>query len=72
MNIHNKALLEGFKEIIRTALIAVLPLMINDLQTDIFHYRTWIIAGAIAVLSGIDKWLHQKNTGIAGNGLTGV
>lgn len=49
---------EGLKELIRTAMMAVLPTIIFDLQSNQFHWYTWAISFVIALLSGIDKWLH--------------
>ena len=72
MNKQNKkALIEGVKELLRTFLMAVIPLVIVDLQDSRFNWQVWLIAGLIAVLSAVDKWLHKKDTGVRGNGLTG-
>jgi len=50
---------EGVKQVLRTAMIAVLPLVIIDLQNQSLNWRAWLIAGIIAVLSGWDKYLHK-------------
>jgi hypothetical protein len=67
----SKALIEGLKEIGRTALMAVIPLIVIDLGQNKFNYQAWGIALLIAVLSGVDKWLHKLDEGVNGNGLTG-
>lgn len=67
----NKAVIAGLTEILRTAVMAVIPLAILDIQQGKFNWKTWGIAGLIAILSGIDKWLHKLGEGIKGNGLTG-
>lgn len=73
MNKFNKtALIEGLKELLRTSLMAIIPVIILDLQNNVFNYQIWLMAFVIALLSGIDKWLHKKDTGVFGNGLTGV
>lgn len=55
-----EALLEGFKELIRTAILACIPLVISGLQAGTVDWRAVGIAGAIAFLSGLDKWGHEK------------
>lgn len=67
----NKAVIAGLTEILRTAVMAVIPLAILDIQQGKFNWKTWAIAGLISVLSGIDKWLHKLGEGVKGNGLTG-
>ena len=62
---------EGLKELGRTAVLALIPLIIDQLQNGRIDYRTLLVAGAIAVLSGIDKWLHKSERGVNSNGLTG-
>lgn len=65
------ALQEGAKQLLRVALVAVVPLIISGLQDNSLNWRSIAIAGAIAVLMGIDKWLHKSDSGVLGNGLTG-
>ena len=74
MNKFNKtALLEGLKELLRTSIMAVIPTIILDLQSQKFTWQVWAMAFVIALLSGIDKWLHKLDTGIINNnGLTGL
>lgn len=56
------ALLEGIKELIRTSLIAVVPIVIAQLQKgDGIQWQVIGVAALIAILSGIDKWLHTKD-----------
>ena len=64
-------IIEGAKQLLRVALVAVIPLVISGLQTNSIDWRAIAIAGAIAVLMGLDKFLHKNDTGVAGNGLTG-
>jgi hypothetical protein len=75
------AIIEGLKQLGRVALFAVLPLLISGLQAGVVDLRAVAIAGAIAILSGIDKWLHkadeakdadeQKDEWLGGKGLAG-
>lgn len=62
---------EGVKELLRTALMAVVPLLVVDFQGGKFDFKALGVAGLIAFLSGLDKWLHEKDSGVRGNGLTG-
>ncbi len=67
---------EGIKELLRTALMAVIPLVIISLQDgQIIDWKAITIAGLIAILSGIDKWLHKEDKTIipikGATGLTG-
>ena len=55
------ALVEALKELIRTGLIAVIPLVIDGLASGAMNWRTVGIAGIIAVLRALDKWLHEKD-----------
>jgi hypothetical protein len=58
----HKEIIEGVKQLLRIALIAVLPLIISDLSSQSFNWKAWLIAGVIAILSGIDKLLHEADS----------
>lgn len=64
----NNELLNSLKEGLRVFLMAVVPLVIVQLQDGSFIWRPVLIAGLIAVLRFVDKWLHSS--GIAEKGLT--
>ncbi len=65
--------MEGLKELLRTSIMAVIPTVILDLQSQKFTWQVWAMAFVIALLSGIDKMLHKLDTGIINNnGLTGL
>jgi hypothetical protein len=68
----SNALIEGLKELLRTAMMAVVPLVISALSSGdhSIDWRAIAIAGVIALLSGVDKWLHKEGKGLGGNGLT--
>ena len=56
----NDALIEAGKEILMVALLAVLPLLISQLESgNGIDYRIILITGIIAVLRGIDKFLYE-------------
>lgn len=58
----SKEVLEGIKQFIRVILLSLIPLLIAQLQmTGGFDWKTFAVTAAIAVLSGIDKWLHKKD-----------
>jgi hypothetical protein len=61
-------LLESVKEGMRVFLMAVIPLMIVEIERGEFDFKTITIAGVIAVLRFVDKYLHRS--GIAEKGLT--
>lgn len=54
------ALVEALKELIRTGVIAMIPVLIEGLMADAINFRIVGIAGAIAVLRALDKFLHEK------------
>ena len=67
------AVMEGLKELLRTSIMAVIPTVILDLQSQKFTWQVWAMAFVIALLSCIDKMLHKLDTGIINNnGLTGL
>lgn len=64
-----KELLESLKEGLRVFLMAVIPLVIVDLENaGGIDPRPIVIAGVIAVLRFVDKLLHRS--GVAEKGLT--
>ena len=67
----NKELIEGLKELLRTALMSVIPLAVVGLQEGSLNLKALGVALGVALLSGVDKWLHKSDKGVAGNGLTG-
>jgi len=67
-----KEFVEGLKEVLRTSMMALIPVVILSLQEGEVDWRLIGISAAIALLSGVDKWLHKLERGVAGNGLTGV
>lgn len=61
---------EALKELARVAALAVLPIMIEALQSGTFDAKLIAVTAAVAVLRAVDKYLHlQEKEGIAG-GLT--
>lgn len=66
-----EAFKEGMKEVLRTAVMALVPLLISLLQSGSIDMPAVLISFAIALLSGLDKWLHKNESGVMGNGLTG-
>jgi len=51
-------LLESLKEFGRIALIAIIPILISQLESGKIDWKIMVIAGAIAVLKAIDKGIH--------------
>lgn len=76
----NRALVEGVKEILRNSYLAVVPVLYTALQSTIAGNEVnWRLTGivalasfSLAVLRGIDKWIHEskvKLIGIPGTGM---
>jgi len=65
-----EALLEGLKEAGRVVVLAVIPLLIDSLAKGQIDWGVIAVAGAIALLRFLDKFLHeQEKIGVSG-GLT--
>lgn len=56
-----EALVESLKELLRTGLIAVIPVVIDGLGAGEVNLRLVAVAGAIAILRALDKLLHENN-----------
>lgn len=64
-----KEMVESIKEGLRVFLMAVVPLVVLDLEAGReLDLRSVAIAGVIALLRFIDKWLHES--GVHEKGLT--
>lgn len=57
----NKAILEGLKELLRTGVLAAIPVLIDGLTKGVVDFRLAGIAFAIAILRAIDKLLHEAD-----------
>ncbi len=77
-----KDLIEAVKEGLRVFLIAVIPLVIIELnEGGLFDFRTILVAGLISLLRFVDSFLHEsamstpkadRNEGLGGvKGITG-
>lgn len=55
------AIVEGLKELIRTSLIAVVPVLIDSLSAGEVNLRLVAISAAIAALRALDKILHESD-----------
>jgi len=51
--------IEGVKELGRVALIAVIPIIIAGLETNTFSWKLILVVAAIAILKGLDKFVHK-------------
>lgn len=65
------AILEGAKELLRTALFAAAAVIATSIPTH--HIDWWAVAGAVAtaVVSGLDKYVHEDPT-IPANGISPI
>lgn len=53
-----KPLLEAVKEAGRIALLAIIPVAIEQLSEGKFEWRAILVVGVIAVLRAVDKFMH--------------
>lgn len=62
MNLSNE-FVEGLKQLVRITLIAVVPVLISQLQSgNGIDWNVVLVVAAIAILSGLDKWAHKSGT----------
>lgn len=54
-----KPLIEATKEALRVVVIAVIPILITQIQQDSIDINIVIVTGAIALLRFVDKYLHE-------------
>jgi hypothetical protein len=58
---NKEAILEGVKQLIRVSVLAVIPLVISQLQEKSgVDWRAVLISFSIAFLMGLDKLGHEK------------
>jgi hypothetical protein len=55
------AFIEALKELLRVAVLAVLPLLIGSIEKGEIDYRAVLIVAVVAILRFIDSWLHETN-----------
>jgi len=56
---HREALLEGIKDFLRVELLAVVPVLVVALQTPEVTVKIVLLQTLVAVLKGVDKFLHK-------------
>lgn len=68
-----RIIVETLKELLRTGLIAIIPVVIDGLSAGSVDWRLAGTAGLIAVLRAFDKMLHEygKSTNTKIQGLVG-
>lgn len=54
-----QAYIEAFKEMMRVVLLAVIPLLIDNLGSGEFNWRLIWVTAAIAGLRFVDSMLHE-------------
>jgi hypothetical protein len=55
----NKVYVESIKELLRVVVLAVIPVLIDSLNTGEVNLRVLFVVGAVAGLRFIDKLLHE-------------
>ena len=66
----NTALIEAVKEMLRVIVLAIIPVLIVQLQEQSIDYLALFIVGAIALLRFTDKYLHTLGKETEKAGLT--
>lgn len=66
----SKNLKEALKELCRVIVLAIIPILIEALNSGKFDIRIILVTGAIAVLKFIDKLLHLNAPKGEAGGLT--
>ena len=54
-------IIEGLRQFARTIIIAIAPVFIAQLQSNQIDWKAIGIAVAIAILSGLNTWAHEKD-----------
>lgn len=66
---------EALKEGLRVIFLAIIPIVIVQVETGVFDYRILLVTGALALLRFIDKALHEvgktKEDDVLKRGITG-
>jgi len=55
-------LIAGIKEVIRVALLAVVPVLYLSIEQGNVDWRAVGLIGTVAVLRGVEKWLHKSDS----------
>jgi len=62
-----KALWESVKELLRTGLLAAIPVITDSVANGTFSWRVTLVAASVAAWRAIDRYLHEnKNTKLNG------
>jgi hypothetical protein len=54
----NEALIEALKEAGRVVVLAVIPVLVSQLEKGEWNWRIIAVVGAVALLRFVDKYLH--------------
>ena len=57
----SKPLSEAVKEFFRVVVIAIIPVVVDGLSRNVIDMRLVAVAGSIAGLRAIEKWLHESD-----------
>lgn len=60
----NTPLIEGFKEMLRVIVIAVIPILLTGINAQTgaiaIDWKVVVATGLIALIRFIDKWMHER------------
>lgn len=63
-------IVEALKQAGRIVLVAIIPLLINQLNSSSIDWKAIAVTGAIALLMAIDKFLHLEGKVTGSESLT--
>ena len=63
-------IVEAIKQAGRIVLVAIIPLVINQLNSSSIDWKAIGVTGAIALLMAIDKYLHLEGKATGSESLT--
>lgn len=67
---HLPSMLKGVKEFLRIGLIAILPVLIYQIENNSVDYKMITVLGIVAILKAVDKTLHERGKELGNENLT--
>ena len=57
--VKKELILEGLKEFLRIGVLAVIPVIISQLEAQKFDWKVVVIVFVVAILKAIDRSIHE-------------
>lgn len=67
---HLPSILKGIKEFLRIGLIAILPVLVYQLENNSVDYKMILVLGVVAILKAVDRGLHERGVETGSENLT--